>query len=107
MKMNRWIATAVVAAGMCLSVSQCLAQDDAAPGGQGGRRGGFGGGGRGNFDPAQMQQMYLERLREDLEVKEDDEWKALEPVIRMRWIQGSRALHEPHARLARNRVNGR
>jgi len=81
MKMNRWIATAVVAAGMCLSVGQCLAQDDAAPGGQGGRRGGFGGGGRGNFDPAQMQQMYLERLREDLEVKEDDEWKALEPVI--------------------------
>ena len=76
-KMNRWMATAAVAAGMCLSAGQCLAQDNGGGSGQGGG----GRGGRGNFDPAQMQQMFLDRLHEDLEVKDDTEWKALEPVI--------------------------
>ncbi len=75
------MVTAVVAAGMCLTASQCLAQDnasDANPPDAGRGRGGFGGR---NFDPAQMQQMFLERTREDPEIKADDEWKAMEPLI--------------------------
>lgn len=55
------------------------------PGGGGG--GGQGGpgqgqrGNRGNFDPAQMQARMMERYRETLEIKEDDEWKAIEPLV--------------------------
>jgi hypothetical protein len=37
--------------------------------------------GRGNFDPAQMQQRMLERYKDLLEVTSDDEWKAIEPRI--------------------------
>jgi hypothetical protein len=36
------------------------------------------GGGRGNFDPEQMRQRMMERYREQLEVKNDDEWKLIE-----------------------------
>jgi hypothetical protein len=49
-------------------------------GGQGGAggfggQGGPGGGGRGgNFDPAQMQQQQMDRMREQFEVTDDAEW---------------------------------
>src|SRR5260221_374858 len=39
---------------------------------------------RGNFDPARMQefrQRRMDDLKEQLEVKDDAEWKALEPLI--------------------------
>src|SRR2546427_5249047 len=98
-KMNRWLATAALAAAMGLGISQGMAQqdnkegnNDRGPGGGGGRGGRFGGG---NFDPAQMQQMMMERLREDLEVKDDTEWKALEPLVQKvmdtrRQVEGDR-----------------
>jgi hypothetical protein len=34
-----------------------------------------------NFDPAQMQQMFLERYRQMLEVSNDDEWTAIKPLV--------------------------
>jgi hypothetical protein len=37
--------------------------------------------GRGNFDPEQFRQRMMERYREQLEIKSDDEWKAIEPRI--------------------------
>src|SRR5215470_5998507 len=37
--------------------------------------------GRGNFDPEQFRQRMMERYREQLEVKSDDEWKVIEPRI--------------------------
>lgn len=37
--------------------------------------------GRGNFDPAQMRQMMMDRTKEALEVTKDDEWKVLEPLV--------------------------
>jgi hypothetical protein len=40
-----------------------------------------GGGGRGNFDPEQMRQRMMDRYKEVLEVKTDDEWKVIEPRI--------------------------
>src|SRR5687768_10316220 len=43
--------------------------------------GGGGGGGRGNFDPEQMRQRMMERYKEMLEVKTDDEWKVIEGRI--------------------------
>ena len=36
---------------------------------------------RGNFDPEQMRQRMMERYREQLEIKGDDEWKAIEPRV--------------------------
>lgn len=75
----------LVAAG-ALSVASLLAQDAAAgaenPNGRAGRRGQNGagreGGGRGNFDPQQMQQQQMERLREQFGVTDDAEWKLIE-----------------------------
>jgi hypothetical protein len=43
--------------------------------------GGPPGGGRGNFDPAQMQQRMMDRFREQLDVKSDDEWKLIQTRI--------------------------
>jgi hypothetical protein len=85
-KMNRWLVMAVVAAGMCLGLSQGMAQQDNNQGGRGGQGGGQGGGrgfggGGGNFDPAQMQQRFMERIHEDLEITDDAEWKAIEPLV--------------------------
>jgi len=98
MKMNRWLAAAALAAAMGLGVGQGMAQQDNNKGnndrgsGGGGRGGRFGGG---NFDPAQMQQMIMENLRESLEVKDDTEWKALEPLVQKvmdsrRQVEGDR-----------------
>lgn len=48
--------------------------------GQTGDQAGGQGGGR-NFDPAEMQKRMLERYKETLEVTDEAEWKALEPMI--------------------------
>jgi hypothetical protein len=54
--------------------SSALAQND--------NRGGPGGGGPPmNFDPAQMQQMMMDRYRQMLEVTSDDEWTAVKPLV--------------------------
>ncbi len=37
--------------------------------------------GRGNFDPAQMKQDMIDRLRDQMDIKADDEWKAIEPKV--------------------------
>jgi hypothetical protein len=36
---------------------------------------------RGNFDPAQFQQRRMDALKEQMEVKEDSEWSAMQPLI--------------------------
>jgi hypothetical protein len=84
--MNRR-AAAAVAGLLVLGLSQAIAQDAPPQGGgqrgqgRGGGRGGGGGGGQFNFDPEQMRQRIAERIREQLEIKNDDEWKAIEPLI--------------------------
>lgn len=37
--------------------------------------------GRGNFDPSQMRERMMTRLREQMDVKDDAEWKAIEGQI--------------------------
>jgi hypothetical protein len=37
--------------------------------------------GRGGFDPAQMRERMMERYKELLEIKDDTEWKAIQPLI--------------------------
>jgi hypothetical protein len=34
-----------------------------------------------NFDPAQMKQDRIDRTRDQLEIKDDTEWKAIEPIV--------------------------
>jgi hypothetical protein len=34
-----------------------------------------------NFDPAQMRQDRIDRLREQMEIKDDADWKAVEPMV--------------------------
>ena len=41
----------------------------------------MGGPGMMNFDPAQMQQMMLDRYKQVLEVTSDDEWAAIKPLV--------------------------
>ncbi len=48
----------------------------------------------GNFDPAQMRQRMLERLREQLEVKDDAEWNLLSQRIQ-KVMEARRALGGP------------
>jgi hypothetical protein len=71
--MNQWLVAAGVAAVLSLGVGSLAAQDNAA--GPGGRQG------RGNFDPEQMRARMMERYREQLEVKNDDEWKLIQTRI--------------------------
>jgi hypothetical protein len=73
--MNHWLVAAGVAAVMSLGANQVAAQPDNAGPGGGGRQG------RGNFDPAQFQQRMLERTKEMLEVTDDAEWKAMQPLV--------------------------
>src|SRR5664279_3296926 len=77
MKLNQWLVMAGVAAVMSLGANQVVAQ----PNNGGSNQGGGGRPGRGNFDPAQMQQRMMERYKEVLEVTDDAEWKAMQPLV--------------------------
>jgi hypothetical protein len=77
-KTTQLLTMAAAAFVLCLGTSNLTAQNNPA-GGDRQQRGG--GQGRGNFDPAQMQQRMLERYKETLEVTNADEWKAMEPLV--------------------------
>jgi len=75
-KMNQWLVMAGTAVMMSLGANQVVAQPN-----NGGQGGGGGRQGRGNFDPAQMQQRMMERYKVVLEVNDDTEWKAMQPLV--------------------------
>jgi len=80
--MNQWLATVGVGAALCLGAGELLAQDSNSDRKGGGRqdRGGRGG----PPDAAQMQQWQqqrMERYKEQLEITDDAEWKAIQPLI--------------------------
>ena len=79
-KLNQILAAASVAAVLTWSAGQILAQD-APPARQGGGQGGGGPGGRGNIDPEAMRQRMMERYKEQLDVKDDAEWKLISDRI--------------------------
>jgi hypothetical protein len=81
MKINQWLVMAGVAAVMSLGASQLVAQPS--NGGQTGPGEGGSGGrsGRGNFDPAQMQQRMLDRYKDVIEVTDDAEWMVMQPLV--------------------------
>lgn len=63
---HRWLAISSMAVALGLSAGNLTAQE---------RRG------RGDFNPEEFRTRMMERYREQLEVKSDDEWKVLEPRI--------------------------
>lgn len=83
----RRVFAAGLAGALCLGSVSLLAQDanSSTNNEQGGRRnrqgGGPGGPGGGNFDPEQMRQRMMERLREQFGVKDDEEWKIISERI--------------------------
>lgn len=81
---TRFSLLAAAVASLVAVSPDVLAQQNPGGGGGGGQGGGQGGGrgGRGGgFDPAQMQERMMEMYRERLEVKSDDEWKAIQPLV--------------------------
>jgi hypothetical protein len=68
-KLNQTLALASLATSLWLGTGQLAAQDQ--PQRQG----------RGNFDPAQFQQQRLERIQEQMGVKDEAEWKAIQDRI--------------------------
>lgn len=70
MKSLRYVALlSVVAFCNLVNIS---AQGQGGGGGQGGA-----GGRRGNFDPAQMREQMMSRVREEMDVKDDADWKPI------------------------------
>jgi len=68
-KLNR----VLVMAGVCAVLGMGSVNLAAQQGGRGGRGG--------NFDPEQFRQQMMDRYKERLEVKDDAEWKIIEPRI--------------------------
>ena len=83
-RLNHVLAVASVAAVLSLSFGQLKAQDQQTPPPAGQGQGGGGGGragGRGNFDPEQMRQRQMDRYKEQLDVTDEAEWKAISGLI--------------------------
>ena len=69
-RINRWVLAAGMMAALGLGASSAVAQQD-----NQGRPG------RGNFDPAQFRERMMERVKEQLEVSDDADWKAIQPLV--------------------------
>src|SRR5436309_1051765 len=67
-KLNHLLALAGVGVLISLGTASLMAQDQPRQG-------------RGNFDPEQMPQRMMDRYREQLEIKGDDEWKVVSQRI--------------------------
>jgi len=81
MKLSKLMTATSLAVVLALSAGNGMAQDNNndRPGRR--ERGPGGPGGPGNFDPAQFQQRMMERTKESLEITDDSEWKAIEPLV--------------------------
>jgi hypothetical protein len=80
MKLHRILPLCGILAALCLSAGNLAAQDnnhDNAGGETRRNRGGQGG----NFDPAQIQQRMMERVRENLGFTNDTDWSAVQPLV--------------------------
>ena len=67
---------------------------------------------QGNVDPAQFQQRMLDRYKERLEITDDSEWKAIQPLIqkvmeaRMAVVVGTRGIFGRGGRASGNGSQG-
>ena len=74
--MNQLLLAGALTFAVLISGGNAWAQDDQGNNAQRGRRQR-----QGNMDPAQFQQRMMDRYRERLEIKDDAEWKAIEPLV--------------------------
>jgi hypothetical protein len=81
MKLNRMITLCAMAGALALGTGSLLAQDNGGGGGGQGGGGGGGGFGRGNFDPAAMQQRMMDNIRDQLNFTNDTDWSAVQPLV--------------------------
>jgi hypothetical protein len=81
MKMKLLFAVCGMAAALICGASSVSAQDQNPGGGGPGGGGGFGGGRGGGFDPAQMQQRMMDRIRDNLNFTNDTDWNAVQPLV--------------------------
>ncbi len=79
MKLSKILTVTSLAAVLAVSAGSLMAQDN--NGDREGRRNREGGPGGGNFDPAEFQKRMMERTKETLEINDDAEWKAIEPLV--------------------------
>ena len=79
--MKKILTLLAVTAALCVGADSLRAQDNGGGGGGGGGGGRRGGGGFGQMDPAQRQQMMMDRFKEDLGFTNDTEWSAVEPLV--------------------------
>jgi Spy/CpxP family protein refolding chaperone len=75
MKLSKIVAATSLAAVLALSADSVMAQDN------NNERRRNREGGPGNFDPAEMQARMMERTKETLEITDEAEWKAIEPLV--------------------------
>ncbi len=75
MKLNRWIL--LLSAAALLSFTTTNAQDN----NNNGRENRGNRDGRPAFDPAAMQQRIMESYKERLEITDETEWKAIQPLV--------------------------
>jgi hypothetical protein len=69
MKINQLFAVCGLAAALVCGACTVSTQDN------------NGGGGRGNFDPAQFQQRMMDRVRDQLNFTNDEEWSQIQPLV--------------------------
>lgn len=79
MKLNQAFKVLSVVVLLALAANTVSAQ--APEGGDRQRRGGGEGGPGGGFDMAEMQKRISERMKEQLEITDEAEWKAIEPMV--------------------------
>lgn len=83
MKLSRILAATSLAVVLAISAGSVMAQDNNNDG-QGRRNRGQGGPGGPDFrnmDAAQRQQFMMDQTKETLEITDDTEWKAVEPLV--------------------------
>lgn len=70
-RLSYLLAVAGIATGLLAGVGTGMAQD----------RSNRGDRGRGNWDPEQMRQRMMERVKDQLEITNEVEWRAVEPLV--------------------------
>jgi len=81
MKMNQILAVCGAAAALVWGAANASAQDNNGGGGNGGPGGGGWRGRGGGFDP----QMIMDRIRDRLEITNDTDWSAIQPLVQKVW----------------------
>jgi len=80
MKIKQLLAASGMVAFLFFGAGNVFAQNDNG-GGNGGGPGGPGGMGRGNWDPAQMQQRMMDGIKDQLGFTNDTDWSAVQPLV--------------------------